>query len=242
MRSLVAAFDLCRRHKADPKIFVTADPRGVEALASDEVKAVVLKRALPKAVIPIMEAITPAQIAKLHQTCGQLKIKGRFDPAAAANILACREIFNTASDAQTIGRDIEDLAQALKTVTGKFKIMYAWFHGQLQITPRYHVDTIDVVRGSTVYKGRGVRMITADLSDEDYAAVCVHEIKLSSEEIEARYAHETLEAGDVLFTKSRRDGGTFGGTQSLVHRTVDTAEEGQVRIFCGMDLYKPEFQ
>ncbi len=240
-QKMATAFRHCERHPVDPKILITGNAKGVPALLLPDVKAVILRQPIPQEVADVTAGMTFDQIAALHKACSQFK--GRFDPTKGVETLRGRRIFGTDQEAEVMGHDLEVRAEILRTVAENFRRIYTWFHGQLKITQGYHVDTIDVIRSSRVYRGGTVSIITADLEQQHYEQACAHGRKSSALDrrvAEKIYPYEPLQSGDGLYTKSREDGSAFGKTQSLVHCGVDTEEEGGGRIFSGMDLYKPE--
>lgn len=238
--AIVDAFTRSARHSMDRSIVITRDPADLAALAHEDCKAVIWRRTLSPDLADVVERITPEQIGQLHDRCGQLRSKGRFDPIEARATLLDREIFEREDDALILADDIEMLGKQVRNIAADCKYPYAWFHGHLSITPKYHVDTIDVVRLSTVYKGRGMRFLAGRLLEDHYQAAATKDVYLDPARMERIYHMEELQPGDVVAAKSRSDGGTYGNTQALVHRSV-AEEEGASRLFLGIDLYKPQF-
>lgn len=233
------AFSLCSPHPRsnNNSLLITSNPAGVPALAIDECKSVIWRRGLSPVLKAAVDSMTIEEISGLHEKCGQRRLKGRFDPTQARQILPYRGIFNDASTANVLAADVEMLTSTLQTVTSDYQSVYAWFHGHLFITGRYHADRIPVIRAATVYKGRGLRIIPTEVSPEDYQLVAAKRITVDNEYIEDRYPFEDLEVGDVLFSKAWADGGISQNRQSTVHVSV-SEEEGVDRLFLGIDLYQ----
>lgn len=237
-KGLVDPFVLCSRHPHDSSLLLTDDSRGLMALRSDECKAVVLKRRLPDDVAHAVDKITLEEIKNLHTNCGQFKKTTRFDPDEATSVFSRRNIFNSSASAEAFGRDVTLMAAYAKSIAENYDFIYSWFHGHLKLTPKYHVDTIDVVRLATVYSGVGLRIIAGDVTSEDYEVAIDKKRLLEPIYVERTYRCEVLDNGDILAMKSKSTGGLFGGTQSLVHCSV-AETQGRDRIFQGTDLYKP---